>query len=283
MLDFKGFPYPVVNPSFAMVIDRMANLDHSKLKYCVWHHTGGRDHDSTAAATNRYHIEHQGWAGIGYHGQIRWNGQLELGRPITKQGVHASKVNAVSLGFCMSGNFEIGDIMDRPDQYKSGVALAKLVSKRFPGIEHVRHKDVGTTLCNGKNFPWEQFIKDIYAESDNIMSAKQHIVEPGETMYRIAKNNGIPLNDLAKQNPHIEDPAVIHPGDIVFLEQPNEFEVKYATLKRELVLCKKSEGEIEQLKAALIEAQKEINARVADNNRMLNDIRVAQSAFFKYV
>lgn len=122
-----------------------------------------------------------------------------------------------------------------------------------------------------------------YVEDDNVMAAKQHIVAPGETMYRISRNYDLALNDLAACNPHIEDLALIHPGDIIFLEQPNTFEVKYAALNRELVLCKKSSGEIEQLKIDLKEAQKEINARIAENNRMLNDIRVAQSAFFKYV
>ena len=128
-----------------------------------------------------------------------------------------------------------------------------------------------------------EFLGVKYVEGDTIMAAKQHIVVSGETMYRISRNYKIALNELIKMNPHIEEPTLIHPGDIVFLEEPNQFEVKHATLNRELVLCKKSEGEIEQLKAALIEAQKEINARVADNTKMLNDIRIAQSAFFKYV
>ncbi len=285
MLDFKGFPYPVVNPSFAMAIDRMANLDHSKLKYCVWHHTGGGETDVTAASTNRYHIQERGWAGIGYHGLIRWNGTLELGRPLHKQGVHASKVNAISLGFCMSGNFEIGDIMTRPDQYKSGVALAKLVSKMFPGIQHVRHKDVGTTLCNGKNFPWEQFIKDIYTESDNIMSAKQHIVQPGETMYRIARDNGIPQDELVKFNPHIHNSNVIlaeHGGDIIFLEEPNIFEVEFAAMKGEVILCKLSQEDFDKLKNQLLDAHKELDAIKAEKNGILNDLRSILNISMKY-
>ena len=232
-LDFAGFPYPVVEPTFTMYLSRMANLDHSKLKYCVWHHTGGRDHDSTAAATNRYHIETQGWAGIGYHGQIRWSGQLELGRPVHKQGVHASKVNAISLGFCMSGNFEIGNIFDRPDQYKSGVALARLVSKTFPGIQHVRHKDVGSTLCNGKNFPWDEFLRDV--ESDLSMATKYYEVKRGENLTVIAGANNMRLTDLLTMNPQIEDANKIEVDELVFLAEPQPAEVIYAAYIRKVL------------------------------------------------
>ena len=122
-----------------------------------------------------------------------------------------------------------------------------------------------------------------YVEDDNVMAAKQYIVQPGDTMYRIGRNNGVPLDALTKMNPHIEDPAVIHPGDIVFLEEPNQFEVKFAALNRELVLCKKSEAGIEKLKTDLIEAQKEINAKTAENNKMLNDHRTIQSLTMKYM
>ncbi len=255
-LDFKGFPYPVVQPTFTMDIARMANLDHSKVTKLVFHHTGGRDHDSSAADTNNYHMNHQGWAGIGYHAQIRWSGAFELGRPFTKRGVHASAVNAVSFGICMSGNFEIGNIMDRPNQYWSGVAVAKVFVKAFPDIEIVRHKDVGTTLCNGSLFPWEQFLKDIYREDT---MAKYHIVKSGDRFSRIATANKMTETELEKLNPHIPNTGKIyaeHGGDIVWLSQPNATEIEYGKVRRELILLKingVSQEEIDRLEARLAE------------------------------
>ena len=178
MLDFSGFPYSVIEPGFSMDVERMANLKNEDIVYCVWHHTGGRDHDSTAAQTNRYHSVDKGWAGIGYHGQIRWNGQLELGRPLNKRGVHASAVNTISIGFCLSGNFEIGDIMTRPDQFYSAAQLAALVTRSIPGIKHVRHMEVGATACNGKLFPWESFLEEV----DAVLNPEKHI---DDVIYRV--------------------------------------------------------------------------------------------------
>ena len=162
MIDLSSFPYPVVPADFPMDIVKMADLDSAKLEYCVWHHIGAHiDYDSTAAEINKYHRENNGWAGIGYHGLIRWDGNLELGRPFTKQGVHAASWNAVSLGFVFSGNFNLADIMDRQLQYRSGVLLAQAVTKVFPNIKHVRHSDLRQTECPGTKFPWVQFFQDI--------------------------------------------------------------------------------------------------------------------------
>ncbi len=281
-LDFSGFPFPAVEPAFTMYLSRMANLDNSKVVYCVWHHTGGRDHDSTAAATNRYHIEEKGWAGIGYHGQIRWDGALELGRPITKQGVHASQVNAISLGFCMSGNFEIGFISDRPNQYKSGVALAKLVSKAFPEIQHVRHKDVGSTLCNGKNFPWEQFLKDI--EEDLTMATKSHIVERGERLFSIATAYDISRTDIQAFNPQIPAAEIgsIEVDEIIFLAEPQPAEVTYASHIRKILHGQTQYGlQLEEAQAALKQKEDELATevkRTLDAVSESNDLRNAGRA-----
>ena len=161
-VNLSNFPYPVVQPTFTMRLNDMAPLDPAKVKYCVWHHVGAvKDDDGTATGTNTYHINTKGWAGIGYHGQIRWNGNLELGRPLTKQGVHTADHNGISIGFCLAGNFSIGDIMDRPHQYMSAVALARAVSLAFPGIQHVRHGDLRPTACPGTKFPWQKFTEDI--------------------------------------------------------------------------------------------------------------------------
>ncbi len=156
MINFSDFPYPVKQPDFKMDLHRMASLNPDNVIYCVWHHTGGRHHDSSAANINNYHRNTKGWAAIGYHFMIRWDGTVEVCRPLTKQGVHASKVNAQSIAVCMSGNFEEGPPTE--DQLKSGLELAILITGAIPDIKHVRHKDVGATLCNGKLFPWGDFL-----------------------------------------------------------------------------------------------------------------------------
>ena len=265
-LDLANFPYGVLKPYFDMQLWRMANLDHSRVKLCVWHHSGSRtDRDSTAASINNFHMrpvdeDGRGWAGIAYHGWIRFNGQLELGRPLHKQGVHASQVNAVSLGFCMSGNFEIANIWDRPDQFWSGVALAKVVNKLFPNITHVRHMDVGRTQCNGKYFPWAQFIEEIYKEEGDGKMAKHVFVQRGDRLFNIAFAHDVSREDILKFNKHISDPDLIlaeYGGDIVFLSQPNALEIQAAQTRRDYILLRDFSAGLEVKNEALEQLVKE--------------------------
>lgn len=71
------------------------------------------------------------------------------------------------------------------------------------------------------------------------VKAKTYIIQPGDNMFRIAKNNKMTLEGLLKLNPHITDSTYVAVGDIVFLTQPSTFELEYATMNRELLLCKK--------------------------------------------
>ena len=102
-----------------------------------------------------------------------------------------------------------------------------------------------------------EFLEVDYVEGENEMSAERHIVRSGDTLYRIARDNNMSVDELLQLNPHIEDPDTIyaeHGGDIVFLEQPNEFEIDYATMNRELILCRLNsapEEETDELKAQL--------------------------------
>jgi len=62
-------------------------------------------------AIRRYHVEHNGWADIGYHFLIERVGDgivLEPGRPPTQQGAHcrAGGRNHDSLGVCIVGEFD---------------------------------------------------------------------------------------------------------------------------------------------------------------------------------
>jgi N-acetyl-anhydromuramyl-L-alanine amidase AmpD len=66
-------------------------------------HTVGVRGDSTAAAIRKYHVEHNGWRDIGYHFVVRKDGTVELGRPITSAGAHATGAND-TIGICVTGD-----------------------------------------------------------------------------------------------------------------------------------------------------------------------------------
>ncbi|GAB7387473.1 hypothetical protein BSNK01_13100 [Bacillaceae bacterium] len=44
-----------------------------------------------------------------------------------------------------------------------------------------------------------------------------YIVKKGDTMYKIAKKYGVSLNALIRANPHIPNPSLIFPGQIVYI------------------------------------------------------------------
>ncbi|BAS26186.1 LysM peptidoglycan-binding domain-containing protein [Limnochorda pilosa] len=45
----------------------------------------------------------------------------------------------------------------------------------------------------------------------------RYVVQPGDTFFRIARRQGVPLDQLIQCNPHIPDPAAIVPGDVLCL------------------------------------------------------------------
>lgn len=92
---------------------------------------------------------------------------------------------------------------------------------------------------------------EIYCEKEGqIVGADYHRVVEGDALYRIARDNDLSLEELLSFNPHIDNPDVIyaeHGGDMVFLEEPGEFELEHARLIRELILCKMQSSESEEL------------------------------------
>ncbi len=86
-----------------------------------------------------------------------------------------------------------------------------------------------------------EFLGIEYTEGEYGMTPFHDVVS-GDRMGNIAKNNNLTLDVLMGYNPHIDDASVIyaeHGGDRVYLEQPTEFEVEYATLRRALIFCKR--------------------------------------------
>ena len=75
--------------------------------------------------------------------------------------------------------------------------------------------------------------------------AEMYIVQPGDNMYRIARNHNMTLKQLTSLNPHIIDANHLEVGDIIFLTQPSSFEVEYAAMNRQLILCRKKIEEYE--------------------------------------
>lgn len=69
--------------------------------------TPGESKDISAAQIRRYHIDSKGWADIGYHFVIRFNGAIEAGREVERVGAGVKGFNATTIHICFSGNGDL--------------------------------------------------------------------------------------------------------------------------------------------------------------------------------
>ena len=106
-------------------------------------------------------------------------------------------------------------------------------------------------------------------------------VKKGDSMYAIAKDNGKKLADLQKYNPHVEDPSLIHVGDIIFLSPPNQTEIDYATLKRKFVTMQTVDSELYEKQLA--DKDKEIKALSEDIELLRKSMKIVNAESKKYV
>lgn len=130
----------------------------SNTLYNVYHHSAAGD--KPAAQIHREHIVGRGWMGIAYNLYIRYDGTIELGRPIWAQGAHVGpEVNPVSVGTCLAGQLHL-----RPptaaQMAAAGVVHAGLETI-YPGIAVGLHSDFMATDCPGQYFDRRTFMSEI--------------------------------------------------------------------------------------------------------------------------
>ena len=127
--------------------------NRAKTTRIILHHAG-----ASKCSTNDIHNWHlnNGWAGAGYHFLVRKDGSIYRMRPENKVGSHAYGANSDSLGICAEGNFETETMSSK--QMNSIIELVSHLKKKY-GISIVKgHRDVGSTSCPGKNYPFTKIV-----------------------------------------------------------------------------------------------------------------------------
>lgn len=107
-------------------------------------HCAATKGDVSAATIKKWHTEtvHK-WRDIGYHYVIRFNGTIEVGRPIAESGAHAKGHNRDSIGICLAGGK--GGLINYTDaQWHSLRILTEGLSERYdiPDEGIIGHNDV---------------------------------------------------------------------------------------------------------------------------------------------
>ncbi len=67
-------------------------------------------------------------------------------------------------------------------------------------------------------------------------AAWEYKVKSGDSMWKIAKNNGVTLNKLIDANPQVKNPDLIYPNDIIYV--PGDEAAEYTDEQARLVLEK---------------------------------------------
>jgi len=113
----------------------------------------------TAATIHQWHLENDGWAGIGYHRVILEDGRIENGRPLYWAGSHAYGYNRKSIGICL-----IGDGLFTTKQYEALYDLIIRMKARFKNAKLVGHYNLDDRkTC--PNFDVRNWF-DVYSGSD---------------------------------------------------------------------------------------------------------------------
>lgn len=123
----------------------------AKTDEIVWHHSGG---GGTVESIHNMHITDNKWIGIGYNLVIYKDGTVHEGRPINAVGAHATGHNSRGVGVCCIGNYE-NETMPVA-QFKAAKEVQAYLKGLYPKAETKRHKDVNSTSCPGKNFPFAE-------------------------------------------------------------------------------------------------------------------------------
>jgi len=128
---------------------RNGMVERQKTELIVIHHTASKT-DLTVQEIHQMHLKQgENWKGIGYHYYINKKGIIYRGRPEKYSGSHAIDYNSISIGVCLSGNFEEEE--PNVNQITSLIELLHHLRTKYPNVEIVGHKDLNATACPGKN------------------------------------------------------------------------------------------------------------------------------------
>lgn len=165
-------------------------------KYIIIHHRAG---NGDVQSIHKEHLNN-GWFGIGYHFYIRTDGTIYRGRPIEEIGSHCLGKNDISIGICFEGNFE-KEAMTMA-QTKSGQEILSYLKSLYPNAEVKKHRDFQATACPGKNFPFEEIIKELTPANKRIETSNDIVWELNHSYFPINDINGFikSLNDEKRKN-----------------------------------------------------------------------------------
>jgi len=159
-------PAPVVEPFIEDISDRLPKHPSERylrrqlndIKYLVVHHSAVSP-DRGPEFIARYHVEKQGWPGIGYHYFIDQEGKIYQTNPLEIISYHARAYNSSGIGICLAGDFT-SSIPPGAQIMALGHLCAYLLEKLRLGKEAiVGHQELVPTICPGRKWKeWKELL-----------------------------------------------------------------------------------------------------------------------------
>ncbi len=112
----------------------------SQVNYLAIHHSGGPDTQTPIEIAN-YHINNNGWGGIGYHFLIGKDGMVYYVGDISTARANVANLNEQVIGICLVGNFTEGRTPTQ-EQYDSAYKLCDFFINNYPDLTNLNSWDV---------------------------------------------------------------------------------------------------------------------------------------------
>jgi N-acetylmuramoyl-L-alanine amidase len=119
------------------------------------HHSATKT--GSAEAFARFHTEHNGWPGIGYHYVVEKDGTVKKTNNLSTVSYHVGQSNRIAVGVCFTGHY---DIDTPPDvQLEAGAQLIAELMRGLPWLTtddiwgHTHFPGYAKKSCPGTRFP----------------------------------------------------------------------------------------------------------------------------------
>lgn len=132
----------------------------NQVNYLAIHHTAGPDTQTPDQIAN-FHINSNGWGGIGYHFLVDKNGIVYYVGDISTARANVANLNDQVIGICLIGNFTAGRVPTNI-QIDAAHNLCDFFINNYPALTNVSswddvrgHKELPgqSTACPGDNWP----------------------------------------------------------------------------------------------------------------------------------
>src|SRR5690625_842923 len=141
----------IVNPNLSFN-GSLTPINKNGITHYVHHHMAHESWD--VHDVHDFHMNGNGWFGLGYNFWIAFDGTIYEGRG-WNVGAHVSGYNSRTIGIGYQGNFETQQMTDK--QVEAGKDLIAYLDKELGrNIQSVGHGDLASTACPGKNFRMDE-------------------------------------------------------------------------------------------------------------------------------